>query len=114
LGRLDYAVAEATRSAEIWTEVARLRHYFESIQVAKAFRVFINCQMELGQKDAAILSLGRVFELLNKPLIHNPKPFGQVMWEMVEKMMAIDADAVARAVPGELLAILRDGNWPTP
>src|SRR5207248_2662675 len=37
LGSLEEAVAEAQRSADIWTEVAKDRQNYESTQVAKTF-----------------------------------------------------------------------------
>jgi len=105
--RLDDAVAEALRSTEIWTEIATLRQNFESIQVAKAFRALIKCQLKLNQSEDAFASLGCVFELLRKPLSGNPRPLTKVLSELVDEIAAIDGDAVARVVPSDLLAIVR-------
>ena len=108
--RLDDAVAEAMRSTEIWTEIVTLRHNFESMQVAKAFRALIKCQLKLNQSEDAFASLGRMFELLRKPLSGNPRPLRKVLSELVDEIVAIDRDAVARVVPGDLLAVVRAGS----
>jgi tetratricopeptide (TPR) repeat protein len=110
LGMLDDAVADARRSTEIWAEIATLRQSFESNQVAKAFRALIKCQLKLEQNEAASASLGRVFDLLRKPLHDNPKPLRQALLESIDLIVAVDRDAIGRVVPSELLAIVRAGS----
>jgi tetratricopeptide (TPR) repeat protein len=106
LDRLGEALAEAGRSVEIWTDVALLRHNYESVQIAKAFRALIKCQLALGQSEAAMETLGSAFDILHKPLNDNPKPLQMVMSEVVHLASAADPDSVARVVPAELLAIV--------
>jgi tetratricopeptide (TPR) repeat protein len=103
--RLDQALADARRSVELWTEVAALLHHYVFVEAAKAFRTLMKCEIALGQNEAAIATLGRAFHLLVKPL--NDKRLRPVMSELVDLALAMDGDAVARVVPGELLAIIR-------
>ncbi len=110
LDRLDEALAEARRSVEIWREVVALRQNYESVQVAKAFRALMKCQIELKQKEAAIESLGQAFNILRKPLNDNPKPVIPVLSELVDLASAVDRGSIARVVPGELLAIVKGAS----
>ena len=110
MNKLEEALAEARCSVEIWTQVVTLRLNYESVQVAKAFRALMKCEIVLGQNEAAIITLGRAFDMLCKPLNDNPKPLSPVMSELVDLASAVDHDAVARAVPSELLAIVRSSS----
>ncbi|MFZ1894281.1 MAG: hypothetical protein WAU59_09430, partial [Rhodoplanes sp.] len=103
LGKLDEASVEARRSAEIWTELAKLRPNFESIQVAKAFRTLVKSEIALGQNESVIASLGRVYELLKNPWKKNPEALRVVLSEIVSLVTAIDSEAVRRIVPDDWL-----------
>jgi tetratricopeptide (TPR) repeat protein len=107
MDRPDEAIVEARRSADIWTEIAALRQNFESTQVAKTLRALMKSEIALGQNQAAIVTLGRAFNLLRKPLDDNPRPLRPVMSELVDLALSVDAEAVAGVVPSELLAIVR-------
>jgi hypothetical protein len=108
--KLEEALAEARCSVEIWTQVAALRQNYESVQVAKAFRALMKCEIVLGQNAAAVTTLGRAFDTLCKPLNDNPNPLSPVMLELVDLVSAVDHTAIARVVPAELLAIVSSSS----
>ena len=108
--KLEEALAEGRRSVEIWTEVSTLRQNYESVQFAKAFRALMKCEIALGQKAAAIETLGRAFDILRKPLNDNPKPLIPVMSELIDLASAVGHDSIARVVPSELLAVVRGSS----
>jgi tetratricopeptide (TPR) repeat protein len=110
MNKLEEALAEARCSVEIWTEVVTLRLNYESVQVAKAFRALMKCEIALGQNEAAITTLGRAFDMLCKPLNDNPKPLSPVMLELIDLASAVDHTAITRVVPAELLAIVRSSS----
>jgi tetratricopeptide (TPR) repeat protein len=107
LDRLDEALGEACGSVEIWADVVALRQNYESVQVAKAFRAVLKCEIALGQNEAAVATLGRAFEILRKPLNDNPRPLCPVMSELVDLVSAVGQGSIARVVPSDLLAIVR-------
>jgi len=112
MARFDEAVVEARRSAEIWIKVATVHPHFESIQIAKTFRTLMQCEIANNHNDDAIENLRQALGLLQKPLEINPKPLAAVLSEMIDLAMDIDADAVARVVPSELLALLGSVDRP--
>lgn len=107
LEKLDQAVSEARLATQIWSEIAALRENYKSVQVAKTYRALMRCEIALAQTESALVTFGRAFDVLRKPLHDNPRALKLVMSELVDLALTIDADAVARAVPDHLLAVVR-------
>jgi hypothetical protein len=105
--RLDEAADEARRAADIWVEIANDRQNYESIQIAKTFRILMKCEIALNRDGEAIAALKQAFILLRKPLEINPKLLRSLMLELIQISMALDKDAVASAVPDDLMTILK-------
>ena len=66
------------------------------------------CEIALNQTESAIETLKRGLSLLHIPLTVNPKPLQPIISELVNLALAIDADAVARAIPIELRRVLNN------
>jgi hypothetical protein len=108
--KLEEAAEQARKSAGIWTEIAKDRQNFEALQIAKTFRILITCEIALGQREAAISVIGKMFSLLRRPLEVNPKLLQPLLSEVVDLGRTIDGDAVVQAIPNDLLAILNSGR----
>ena len=106
MDRPDDALAEASRSVEIWTKVTATRRSFESKQVAKAFLSVMRCQFALKQTNEAINTFERVLDILEVTLSVNPKPLQSTLVEMLALVQSVDRDAADRIASGRLQRVL--------
>lgn len=106
LNQIEDAASEAQQSIAIWIEIAQDRQNYESPQIAKAFRIFLKCEIAYQRNDTVTTVLAQAFSVLRRPLEMNPRPLRSLMLELVELAKPVSGEAVLQ----EFLLSLKAGS----
>lgn len=107
LRNFDDACTDALAATEIWNQIAVTRPNYESIQVAKSYKILMKCYIATAQNNLALETLGNAFEILRKPLADNVKPLKSVILEMIDLGVEVDPSTIERVVPNALLLAIK-------